>query len=286
MLTKYVIIIIIHCTLNINSIYYLYSKNTLNIERRYTMRIIALANQKGGVAKTTSTYNLACIKAMQGNKVLMVDLDPQASLTISCGIEPGEKQYSTSHLFDSKTDPVDCVYSVKSSKQDNLYIIPSDIDLAETETFLFAKTNREKQLKKSLVKLEEYFDYIFIDCPPQLGLLSMNALVAANEVIIPVKTDYLSYRGLRALVTTIETVQSDEDLNSELKLDGIIATMYEKNVKDQRDILVLLELKANLLGIIKKGVDSYKSIIDGVPAVIGNPKSDIAQSYIEIANKI
>lgn len=250
------------------------------------MRIIALANQKGGVAKTTSTYNLACIKAMQGNKVLMIDLDPQASLTISCGIEPGEKQYSTSHLFDSKTDPVDCVYSVKSSKQDNLYIIPSDIDLAETETFLFAKTNREKQLKKSLVKLEEYFDYIFIDCPPQLGLLSMNALVAANEVIIPVKTDYLSYRGLRALVTTIETIQSDEDLNSELKLDGIIATMYEKNVKDQRDILVLLELKANLLGIIKKGVDSYKSIIDGVPAVIGNPKSDIAQSYIEIANKI
>ena len=119
-----------------------------------------------------------------------------------------------------------------------------------------------------------------------LGLLSMNALVAANDVIIPVKTDYLSYRGLRALVTTIETVQSDEDLNSELKLDGIIATMHEKNVKDQRDILVLLELKANLLGIVKKGVDSYKSIIDGVPAVIGNPKSDIAQSYIQIANNI
>lgn len=250
------------------------------------MRIIALANQKGGVAKTTSTYNLACVKAMNGKKVLMVDLDPQASLTISCGIEPGEKQLNTSHLFDGKTDPVDCVYSVKASKQENLYIIPSDIDLAETETFLFAKTNREKQLKRALVKLEEYFDYIFIDCPPQLGLLSMNALVAANEVIIPVKTDYLSYRGLRALLSTIETVQSDEDLNSKLVLDGIIATMHEKNVKDQRDILVLLELKATLLGIIKKGVDSYKSIIDGLPTVLGNSKSDIAKAYVDIANKI
>jgi chromosome partitioning protein len=250
------------------------------------MKIIALANQKGGVAKTTSTYNLACLKAMAGNKVLMIDLDPQASLTISCAIEPGEKQYNTSHLFDGKTDPVDCVYSVKASKQKNLYIIPSDIDLAETETFLFAKTNREKLLKRVLKKLEQYFDYIFIDCPPQLGLLTMNALVAANEVIVPVKTDYLSYRGLRALLSTIENVQGDVDLNSTLKLAGIIATIHEKNVKDQRDILILLELKAPLLGVVKKGVDSYKSIIDGVPTVISNPKSDITQSYSEVANKI
>lgn len=250
------------------------------------MKIIALANQKGGVAKTTSTYNLACVKALDGNRVLMVDLDPQASLTISCGIEPGEQEYCTSNLFDSKSDPVDCVYSVRHSGLENLYIIPSDIDLAETETFLFAKMNRERQLKKALGKLEHYFDYVFIDCPPQLGLLLTNALVAAHEVIVPVKTDYLSYRGLRALLNTIESIQSDEDLNSELELLGIIPTMYERNVKDQRDVLALLEDKANVLGIIKKAADAYRSVVDGVPVVLSNKRCDISKAYIKIAKSI
>lgn len=250
------------------------------------MKIIALANQKGGVAKTTSTYNLACSKALKGARVLMIDLDPQASLTISCGIEPGEKDFTTSNLFDGKSDPTDCVYSVKSSGLENLYIIPSDIDLAETETFLFTKNSREKRLKKVLVQLEEYFEYIFIDCPPQLGLLSTNALVAADEVIIPVKTDYLSYRGLRALLSTIENIQKDEDLNEHLKLDGIIATMYERNVKDQRDVLTLLETKAKVLGVVKKAADTYRSVVDGTPVVLSNKNSDVSIVYRHIADNI
>lgn len=250
------------------------------------MKIIALANQKGGVAKTTSTYNLAACKSMEGYRVLMVDLDPQGSLTISAGAEPGTTDFSTCHLFDSKTDPVDCAYRVEAMGDRDMYIIPSDIDLAEVEMQIISKPAREKILKKALRAFEDYFDYVFIDCPPQLSILTTNALVAANEVIIPCKTDYLAYRGLRALLKTISDVSSDEDLNPELKFDGIVATLYEKNVNDQKDVLELICNKGNVLGVVKKSADAYRSVADGTPVVVSNRNSDVAKSYIEISKNI
>ena len=198
------------------------------------MRTIAIANQKGGVAKTTSTYNLAAAKAVSGQSVLMIDLGPQASLTISCGIQPGAEEYngkSTCNLFDGHTDPAACAFTVDHSGLEKLYIIPSDIDLAVTETKLVVGRNTDVQLRKAIQKLSPYFDYCFIDCPPQLGTLLINALVAADEVIIPVKTDYLAYRGLQALLDTIEDMKTgdgDRSLNPDLEFIGIIATMYEK----------------------------------------------------------
>ena len=248
------------------------------------MEIIALANQKGGVAKTTSTYNLAVVKAQAGKKVLMVDLDPQASLTILCGMMPGKEKFSVCDMFNLNTDPFDCGYEVAASGLDNLYIIPSDIELAEVEQTLSGKTAREKILKKQLDKFEGEFDYIFIDCPPQLGILTTNALVAATKVVVPAKAEYLSYRGIRALKRTIQTVT--EEFNKALTLEGFIITMFEKVINDQKDMLEQFKKESAVLGIVKKSADAYRSILDGTPVVISDTKSDVSKAYIEIAKKL
>ena len=240
------------------------------------MKVIAIAKQKGGIVITITTYNLAATKASNGKRVLMIDLDPQASLTISCGMNPDSEEFdgaNTCNLFDGKTNPAECAFVVEKSELENLYIIPSNIDLAVTETKLVIGRNSYVQLRKSVKKLEGYFDYIFIDCPPQLGTLLVNALVAADEVIIPVKTDYLSYRGLKALLNSIEDIQSrdgDRSLNPDLHLIGIIATMFEQRVNDQKDILTILGEKAPVIGIVKKSADVYRNVIDGKPVVLAN----------------
>lgn len=251
------------------------------------MKTIAIVNQKGGVAKTTTTFNLATALAAEGNNVLMIDLDPQASLTISTGISP--ESYGNENvcrLFQRKTKAADYAITVDSTAAltgDRLYIIPSDINLAATEMDIFAKTSREKLLKKALKQIEAHFDYCFIDCPPNLGMLTINALTTADEVIVPTKPEYLSYRGLAALFETINEIKEDEDLNPNLKIRGVIITLYQKIIKDQRAMVELLKEKYPVLGIIKQSADAYRSIDTGTPVIISNKNSEISLAYTSIA---
>lgn len=251
-------------------------------------RIISLALQKGGCSKSCSTYNLAALKAQEGKRVLMVDLDPQASLTIMTGIEPGEDRlegHSTCDLFDAKKDPIDSIFHVDPSGLEDLYIVPSDISLAETEKELILRMNGEVKLKKALDKIRQYFDMIFVDCPPQLGLLTINAMVASDEIVIPCKTDYVSYRGVQALLNTVQQIM-DEDMNDHLRVDGIIGTFYEANVKDQRTVLDMLAEKEPILGTIRKSADINRHTVEGKPVVLAMPSSKVAEEYKMIAEKL
>ena len=255
------------------------------------MKVIALANQKGGVGKTTTTYNLATVKAIEGYKVLMIDLDAQGSLTISAGIEPGEDRlegYSTVDLFNKTKDPADSVFEVTTVPLDEkLYIVPSDPNLAQLENILNSLDEKVYFVKDACDSLAEYgFDYIFLDCPPNLGVIVTNALVAANEVIIPVKTDYLSYRGVELIQDSITRVKRNKRMNPDIEVAGIIPTMYRGQVNDHKDILSILKKKGKILGIIKESVAASKGDVDGVPAVVSDPRSDVAKAYYEIAKMI
>jgi len=255
------------------------------------MKIIALANQKGGVAKTTTTYNLATVKAIEGYKVLMIDLDAQGSLTIAAGIEPGEDRlegYSTVDLFNKKKDPADAVFEVKTVPLDEkLYIVPSDPNLAKLENMLNSLDEKVYFIKDACEALAEYgFDYIFLDCPPNLGVIVTNALVAADEVIIPVKTDYLSYRGVELIKDSIARVKGNKRMNPDIEVAGIIPTMYRGRVNDHREILGILEGQGKILGIVKESAAATKGDVDGIPVVVYDPKCDVAKAYYEIAKQI
>ena len=241
--------------------------------------IFAVANQKGGVLKTTTTYNVYKALADAGKRVLMVDLDSQASLTISTGHEPSEYQYTICDILKKRPENVErCIYNVS----ENLDMIPSIIDLASLEMELMSRTARESVLSRALEKAN--YDYILIDCPPQLSILTLNALAAANAVIIPCKTDYLSYRGLEQLENTIDEVQ--DLVNPDLHIYGVIATLYEMVVKDHNEILEMLKKKYNVIGTTKKTALATKGIYDGKCVVERDPKSEIAKEYVKIANTI
>ena len=243
------------------------------------MAVIAVANQKGGVAKTTTTNNLGVALAAAGKEVLMIDLDSQASLTISTGLEPLEMQRTIVDVLRKDAAPIgECVYPIT----EHLHIIPSIIDLAPMEMELLSRASWEKILDRALKPVRGSYDFILIDCPPQLSILTINALSCADGVVIPVKTDYLAYRGLTQLQDSIQEVQ--ELINPGLRVLGVIATLYDARVKDDQEILTLLKKEYNLLGVIKRLAVAKKGIYDGRAAVEQAPSSEIAKEYTAIAN--
>ena len=242
--------------------------------------IVSVANQKGGVAKTTSVFNIGVELASRGKKVLMVDFDAQASLTICAGLEPYEHERNIVSVIRDGTDVSECVVPLK----DNLYIVTSDIALAAQEMALVVRTMRELVLQKALEKVKNMYDYILIDCPPQLSILTINALSASDRVLIPCKTDYLSYRGLEQLNDTVEVVRNE--VNRKLEVLGIIATLYEQRVKDDGDVLEYLQEKGTVITVVKKLAIAKKGIYSGMAVVEQDANNDIALAYKRVCDII
>jgi len=239
--------------------------------------ILSIINQKGGVGKTTSTFNLGAILADMGKKVLLIDIDPQASLTVSFGLKVTQSMYN---VICAK-EPIE---NILINISPNLYIAPSNIDLSIAELELVGKMARETVLNKSLQKICKNFDYILIDCPPSLSLLTINALVASNKVLVSVSTDYLAIKGLELLINTINKVK--DNLNQSLCLLGVIATMFDKRTNHSREILELLNSKYKVLGVIKHSVVVKDSTLANIPLIKFNPNHATTKEYIKVAKEI
>lgn len=242
--------------------------------------ILSVINQKGGVAKTTTTFNVAHNLADEGFRVLQVDIDPQGSLTIANGIEPNNLERSIYDVLCGDTDIKDVICSVG----DNLSICVSNLDLSAAEINLVNLMARETLLKKALKSIKDDYDYIIIDCPPNLGLLTINALCASEKVLIPVATDYLSLRGLNLLIDTVSKVK--ENLNEELEVIGIVATMYDSRTRHSNEILDILKKDHEVLGVISESVRVKDSILASISLQNFDKSHKTAKEYKEVSDKI
>ena len=193
-------------------------------------RVIAVANQKGGVAKTTTVHSLGSAWAEAGDRVLLVDLDPQAGLTYSLGIDPDGLDRTVHDCFVRRTPAAGVLQKVG-----DLHLLPSSLDLAGSEVHLLTKTGREHALKKALEPLRSDYDVVLIDCPPSLGILTINGLSAADEVLLPLQCEALSRRGVAQLLETVEEVRAFT--NPKLRVAGVVATMFDGRTRHSREVL-------------------------------------------------
>ena len=189
-------------------------------------KIVAVFNQKGGVGKTTTVVNLAAALGAKGKKTLLIDIDPQGNSTSGVGIDKSEVEYST---YDMLINSVSARAILVETEFKNLDILPADMNLAGAEIELAELENRNRVLKKAIATLVMDYDYIIVDCPPSLGLLSINALVAADTLIVPLQCEYYALEGLSQLVNTVRTVK--REYNPRLELEGVLFTMYDSRLK-------------------------------------------------------
>ncbi len=245
--------------------------------------VIAIANQKGGVGKTTTTLNLAAARAEAGERVLVVDLDPQGALTIALGFNPATLRQTAYDALVTSVQLADVLLSPK----DRIDLAPATIDLAGAEVELLNEIGREHILRGKLEPLRSAYDWIFVDCPPSLGLLTINALSAADGVLIPVQCQYLSFRGMQLLLRTIEKVQARA--NPGLRVVGLLPTMYDARTAHGREVLEeLRQTYPNLLidEPIRHRVGLADAIVAGQSIFEYDGRSDAAQAYRRVAEVI
>jgi chromosome partitioning protein len=247
-------------------------------------RVIALANQKGGVGKTTTAVNLAAYLAAEGYKVLLVDMDPQANSTSGLGIEAAGVNHS---IYDALVDEEEISRIVLDTKVPNLYAIPSSVELAGAEIELVPALSRESKLKRALDPITKEYDYVFIDCPPALGLLTINALAAANEVLIPIQCEYYALEGLSQLLKTINLVQAS--LNPDLAITGVLLTMFDlrTNLSEQVAQEVQKFFPHQVYeSVIPRNVRLSEAPSYGLPILLYDPECKGAEAYKNLAKEV
>jgi chromosome partitioning protein len=260
---------------------FLHAKEAVAEEPVKTAEVIAFANQKGGVAKTTTTLNLAVAFAESGYRVLCIDLDPQGNLTMSQGIDPDKVEKS---LYDVLVNDMPISEIIVKREID---IAVASIDLAGAEIAMSTKIGRERSLEKALKEVHGDYDFVCIDTPPSLGLLTINALTAANKVIVPVQCEYLSMRGLVQLQNTLRMIQ--ENLNPEVRIEGILPTMLDTRTIHAKEAVEILEENFGDLVFqsrIKKAIKFAEAPVKGASVLKYDSESSAANYYRELAKEV
>ena len=247
-------------------------------------RIIAIANQKGGVGKTTTAINLSACLAEKGKKVLSIDMDPQGNMTSGLGVNKDEVEKTVYDLIIGEAEIEDIICREVS---ENLDILPTNIDLSAAEIELIGIDDKEYIIKKEVEKIKDNYDFIIIDCPPSLSMLTINAMTTADSVLVPIQCEYYALEGLSQLIHTIELVQ--ERLNPGLSIEGVVFTMYDARTNLSSDVVDTVKENLNTTvyqTIIPRNVRLAEAPSHGLPINLYDPKSTGAESYRNLAKEI